>query len=432
MAAEKDERNMRRQNRAEARRAREKELQRQVPKLVAAGVALVLCSVLAWWLQTGRNVRPQEEPTVPTGLSQPAEGETQRPRPQAAETVIHIAAAGDLNVTDRVVASGKIAGGYDYTSAILDVAPLLTNADLTLMNFEGNLYGDTYGTESAAAPRELMQNLADNGVDLLQTANSYAIHKGILGLSATLDAIRSAGMEPVGAWATNAEAEKARGYTIREVRGIKVAVVAFTKGMNNLALPAGSEKCVNLLYDDYATTYQDVAVSKIKKTLQEVAREQPDYTIALVHWGSEFNEEISASQKEIRDLLLDGGVDAILGTHSHLVQKVEYSKENDTLVAYSLGDFFGEGTTAGSNYSIVLDLEITRDNTTGQTRLTNYSYTPIYTLQPEESGEPGLRVVRLDQTVKAYEAGALDAVTEEAYERMTYARQRIDERVRGE
>ena len=54
-------------------------------------------------------------------------------------TVVHVRAAGDLNVTDSVIASGQSATGYDYTAAFRDVAAVLSEADLTVMNFEGKI-----------------------------------------------------------------------------------------------------------------------------------------------------------------------------------------------------------------------------------------------------------------------------------------------------
>lgn len=79
------------------------------------------------------------------------------------------------------------------------------------------------------------------------------------------------------------------------------------------------------------------------------------------------------------------GVDVIIGTHPHTVQAIEYDELAGTLVAYSLGDFFGDASRGGTNYSIILDLEITKDSSTGTTKVTNYSYTPIYTVSEAES-----------------------------------------------
>ena len=159
---------------------------------------------------------------------------------------------------------------------------------------------------------------------------------------------------------------------------------------------------------------------------------ETDYTIAMVHWGSEYNDERSSSQEEIRDLMFQNGVDAIVGTHSHMVQQVVFDREAGTFIAYSLGDFFGDAQKAGTNYSVVLRLEITRDNETGEVKLTDYTCTPVYNMKPEESGEPGLRLVRLNQAIQEYEEGFFNRVPEPLYENMVYCRQKVTSRITGE
>ena len=149
----------------------------------------------------------------------------------------------------------------------------------------------------------------------------------------------------------------------------------------------------------------------------------------MVHWGSEYNDEISASQEKIRKQLQDGGVDIILGTHPHLVQKVDYDPIAKTLVAWSLGDFFGDAVMAGTNYSIILDMEVTRDNATGEVFLSGWEYIPIFTLKPEQSVIGGHRVVRIREAMERYESDFVGRITEEAYSDMEYALKRIEERV---
>ena len=214
-----------------------------------------------------------------------------------------------------------------------------------------------------------------------------------------------------------------------EVEGFRIALVAFTKGMDNLGLPEGSENCVNLLYTDYTTDYKKVDTDGINKVLRKVAEEQPDLTIAMLHWGSENNESISDTQRKIRSIMLSGGVDVILGTHSHLVQEIDFDPEAGTLVAYSLGDFYGDANMPGTNYSLILDLEVSRDADTGDARVVGYDYTPIYTLKPEESAAGGQRVVRIREAMARYETGYLGRVTDETYESMDYALTRLEERV---
>lgn len=422
MALDPEEMKQRRLRRQQQR----KENQRKtVVRLILAGIVLLLCAAVIVITVT-RADKPKDSETTAasqeTGDTAMSDGPT-----EPASTVIHLTAAGDLTVTDSVIASGG--GEYDYTNAFLDVSHLFAQADLSVVNFEGNLSGAPYGTQSGSAPQSLMESLSDSGVDLIQLANSYAINKGMSGLSSTIQGVRSAGMEPLGVFGSNAEYTQKKGYTICQVQGIKIAFVAFTKGMNGLALPAGSEHCVNVLYTDYASTYQTVNTEGINEVLDAAAKESPDITVALLHWGSEYNDTVSASQEKICSLLLDKGVDAIIGSHPHYVQKIDFDQTTGKLVAYSLGDFFGEAQRPGTEYSVLLDLEITKDNTTGKAKITGFSYTPIFTVKEEGKQT---RVVRIREAMAAYEAGYIDKVSAETYAAMAYALQRIDARIAGQ
>ena len=325
--------------------------------------------------------------------------------------------------------AGVAVGGYNYTRAFMDVASTLSDADLTVLNLEGNICGEPYGSDTTSAPRELLDGLRNAGVDLIQMANSCTINNGLIGLTSTLQSIRAAGLEPVGAFASESEFQQSKGYTITEAQGVKVAFVAFTKGLGGRGLPAGNDNLVNILYEDYASTYDKIDRTRITSVLKAVEAEKPDITIALLHWGSEYNDDISDTQKSIVNLMKKQGVDVIIGTHPHTVQAIEYDELAGTLVAYSLGDFFGDASRGGTNYSIILDLEITKDSSTGTTKVTNYSYTPIYTVSEAESADGYRRVVRIDKTVEAWEENYLDKVSQSAKESMVYALDRIEARI---
>ena len=416
MAIDPEELRKRRALRQQQREEKQKKKRKRIRILAIAGAALMAAAVVLIVLLLPKREKEDAQ--------QSATQATQAPEDL---TVIHFAAAGDLNVTDRVVAAGG--GTYDYTGAFLDVAHILADADLTAVNLEGNLCGAPYGSKTRSAPQQMADALSAAGVDLVQLANSYSISHGISGLSDTIDAVRTAGMEPLGVYANQAAYREGKGYTICEVQGIRIAMVAFTKGMDGMALPAGSENCVNVLYNDYESTYQSVDSQGITAVLEAVQREVPDITIAMLHWGSEYNNTISASQERIVSLMQEKGVDAIIGTHSHYVQQMALDEETGMFVAYSLGDFFGDADRAGSEYSVILDLEITKNNTTGQTAITGYNYTPIFTVS--EKGL-ALKVVRLESAMEAYDEGFLDRVSEKTYEDMLYAIERVRARVSGE
>lgn len=432
MAFDKEELNRRRQRRLEQQAQSEK--QRKTETFVLIGIAVFLvvaiACVLVFLLRSRIPQQPQSPGNSQTAQSQPTTTPptTVPPTTQTPDTVIHLAAGGDLNVTDKVVSAGAYQNGYDYSKIFLDVLPALAEADVTMLNFEGGAVGAPYGKDSA--PPELLKALKNAGVDLLQTANSKSVTSGILGLTATLDAIRSAGIEPVGTFASKEEFRKTDGFTMLEIQGIRIAVVAFTKGMDGRGLPQGSEHCVNLLYTDYNSTYQKVDVDGITAVLKKVAKEQPDITIALLHWGSEYNNTVSATQKKICNLMQEQGVDAIIGTHSHYVQQMTFDKKTGQFVAYSLGDFLSDGTQAGTNYSVILDLEITKNGVTGETKITNYTWTPIYLLDETATGG-GMRLLRIPNAIDAYEKEAEGRIGEQDYLAMKNALERIESRITG-
>lgn len=442
MALNPEEMNRRRERREAQRKQQEKERRRLKLTLIAACVVLALCAFAIFSIAQGAsqaraNVSAElsavPETTAPTIQTETTAATESRNTPT--NTVIHLRAAGDLNVTNAVVQSGLSVNGFDFTDAIMDVAAELSCGDVTVLNLEGNICGEPYGTISASAPRELVTALRNAGVDLVQLANSYTVNNGIIGLNQTLQQLRSAGIEPMGAYANDQDYRSAKGYTICNVQGIRVAFVAFTKGLGGMGLPAGNENCVNLLYEDYDSTYKTVDTKKITAILDNVAAEKPDLVVAMLHWGSENSENITTSQEKIISLLQKKGVDVILGTHPHLLQKITFDQMAGTLVAYSLGDFLGDATHDGTNYSIILDVEITKYADSGVTKVTGFSYVPIYTVKDTECiairQEGARRVLRIREAMEAYDGNFVDRITADAYAKMEKALTRIEERIQG-
>ena len=110
--------------------------------------------------------------------------------------------------------------------------------------------------------------------------------------------------------------------------------------------------------------------------------------IAMVHWGSEYDLEISDTQVDIRDLMFKNGVDVIIGSHTHYVGPMEThevktvdGEEKTCFVAYSLGNFIS-GMEKGEHKeeSVILNLEFFKDGNTGEAVISDISYVPLYIL----------------------------------------------------
>jgi poly-gamma-glutamate synthesis protein (capsule biosynthesis protein) len=77
-------------------------------------------------------------------------------------------------------------------------------------------------------------------------------------------------------------------------------------------------------------------------------KEQSDYVIAFVHWGTEGVNYYEDDQEELAEAFVAAGADAIIGGHTHCLQGISYI--DNVPVIYSLGNFwFGSTPQDGVN-----------------------------------------------------------------------------------
>ena len=83
-----------------------------------------------------------------------------------------------------------------------------------------------------------------------------------------------------------------------------------------------------------ATGWDEAQAIEVTKELRKA---HPDaYLIAFLHWGDEYKTQ-NIYQRAFAHVLIDNGVDAIIGSHPHVVQGIElYNKKP---IIYSLGNF---------------------------------------------------------------------------------------------
>ena len=380
----------RRLRRLEQKRRRKMQ-QRMVLGLLALIVVLALVLIV-------RGCRAKPAPT-PVEPSVPEEPVTEPTAPEA-DSVVQLTAVGDIMIYDDILAAAQKAEGvYDFSDCFSAVAAYTMGADLTVGNLELNVCGAPYtGKPDFRAPEALAGTLRDIGFDVLQTANTYSIQNGMTGLSGTISALDAVGIDHVGTYATQAERDTSGGVLLKTVNGVRIAFIAFTKGVNNLTLPEGSEFAVDLLYTDYDSDYSKVAQDAIVQTVKNAVATDADIVIAMLHWGSEYDNTLTDTQKKIETLLLENGVDAIIGTHSHIVGPMETrsvtttdGREKTCFVAYSLSNFYSSmdsSTATNCRDGVILNLSFTKNGETGETALTGVNYTPLY-LMDRGSGADG-------------------------------------------
>lgn len=333
-----------------------------------------------------------------------------------------LAAFGDVMCyNEQIMDALTSSGAYDFSPSFEAIAPYLQSADLTVGNLELNFCGPNssyVGFPNFRAPESLAQTLAEAGVDILQTANTYSLQNGISGLQSTIRYVQEQNMIPLGTYAATIDKRRDEGVQFKTVNGIKFAFLAFTKGMNNMTLPEDADYAADVLFEDYATNYEIINKDGLLRSVEAAKAGGADVIVAMLHWGTEFELKPDAKQEEIAQLLFQNGVDVILGSHSHLVgpmvkkSMVVNGREKEVFVAYSLGNFFSAMTDGTSQDSVILNLEFSMDSETGKVTISDVSYLPVYLIDKGEGADVRYEVL----PIRSAKASSLFSEQDEVFD----------------
>ena len=241
----------------------------------------------------------------------------------------------ETSPTVRLVAVGDVMlGGYCaeqmneqgqlYPFGDPGLAALIAEADIALGNLASPLsrQGDLLeGVTAYRGDPTTAEVLARVGFDVMSVANEHVPAFGPDALLDTVNALRGAGIEAVGAGATR---DVAYAPVVVERNGLTLAVLALNAiGPEELA--ASSEGAGVAWLDD----------SRALWAVAEASREA-DLTVVLCHWGELHAAQATADQITAGEALLGAGADLVIGHHPHTVQAISYQPGG--VVAYSLGD----------------------------------------------------------------------------------------------
>lgn len=233
--------------------------------------------------------------------------------------------AGDIMGHDTQIEAARMMGGgeYDYSSCFRYVEPYIAAADIAIGNLEVTLAGPPYkGYPQFSSPDALADALKNAGFDILVQANNHAVDRGKAGLERTLKVLDSIGLVRSGVFKDSHE-RLVRYPLIIEKNGIRLALLNYTYSTNGIRVTPPN--IVN-----------SIDTAAIREDLQKAATADPDFTIALMHWGSEYQLTENSEQQKLARFLFRNGTDAIIGSHPHVVQPI---RETDgKLVVYSLGN----------------------------------------------------------------------------------------------
>jgi poly-gamma-glutamate synthesis protein (capsule biosynthesis protein) len=218
------------------------------------------------------------------------------------------------------------AGQYDYEPCFRFVRKYFIDADLTIANLELTLGGKPYkGYPEFSAPDALAVALKQAGVDVLVTANNHSLDRRRKGLERTIRVLDSLKFLHTGTFRDTVERMNDYPLVISK-NGITLALLNYTYGTNGI--PVTKPNVVNLI---------DTAL--IRKDLETAKKLNPDITIVFMHWGNEYQSQPSKQQIQLAEFCFAQGASLVIGAHPHVLQPMEWRKEKNQVVVYSLGNF---------------------------------------------------------------------------------------------
>jgi len=331
-----------------------------------------------------------EEPVIFTAPD--TEEDSAAPR----KKTITLVAAGDCMMHNTQIWSGlQEDGSYCFDSFFADIEDLIKEGDYSLINLETPMAGAASGYTGYPAfnsPDAITDTLKDAGFDLIVTANNHAMDRGYQGAIRTLDVLHAAGLDTVGTYKSE---EDSRAFLIKDIKGVKVAFIAYSYSTNGIPVPQDHPYLFNFMDKD-----------KILADIEAV-RPQVDVLVLILHWGVEYMPKPTIEQRNTAYEFLEAGADVILGSHPHVIQNMEVFKvgEKDKFVMYSMGNFISHQQGQKRNSGIVLKIKFTRDIDSGDAFLDQVSYTPTYSHHYYENGKMKFRVVPVEETIQKIKEG---------------------------
>ena len=244
-----------------------------------------------------------------------------------------------------------LAESYDYSSYFSRMGNLISGADYAVANMEFPCGLPPYsGYPSFSAPSSLALEAKNSGIDLFLCANNHIFDRGKEGAFATIDTYEKMDIPYMGVYKDTVAQQKNNPFFVT-LKGIKIAFINFSYGSNS------SSK-------DVAFNRMDSI--EVKKVIRKAFEENADIIIALPHWGEEYSVSTSDNQKVWREMLLREGVNAIVGTHPHVIEPVEVSYDScggiTSVTAYSLGNFISNMSIKNTQLGMVLTLKFVKNN----------------------------------------------------------------------
>lgn len=259
---------------------------------------------------------------------------------------------------------------YNYDDVFQHVRDEISEADLAIVNFEVTLGGPPYkGYPAFSSPAALAIACKNAGIDIFAVANNHSADRGNKGILNTIYRLDSLGIPHTGTF-TDPAARDTLYPMIIEKNGFSLALLNYTYATNGINIPP--PVIVNML--DKSIVSADIEKAKSKN---------PDAIILFLHWGTEYDTIPSKTQTDLADYFFSRGIDLIIGSHPHVIQKMEWTKSStdrkDRIVVYSMGNYVSNQRKTRTDGGTMVRIELAKKADSLYVSDAGYYLTWVYT-----------------------------------------------------
>ncbi len=276
--------------------------------------------------------------------------------------------------------------GYCYDDVFSRMAPLLKQADFAIANLEVTLAGPPYkGYPQFSSPDELVDGLTNSGVNVLVNANNHTVDRHKKGILRTIDVLHNRNIPFAGAY-KDAQNRDTAYPLVLEKNGIRVALLNYTYGTNGIPVPKPT--VVNLI---------DTAL--IRADYNRAMKLDVDEVIAFMHWGLEYKRTPSLKQLKLTKFMHDLGIRLVIGSHPHVLQRMEASFDTDSTIGrvavFSLGNYVSNQRPRYRNGGAVAAINIIKKG--GKTNIADAGYALVWVHRINIDGTNRFRVLPVSE-----------------------------------
>ncbi len=259
---------------------------------------------------------------------------------------------------------------YNYDDVFKYIKPVISEADIAIANFEVTLDGQPYmGYPQFSSPADLAVACKNAGIEYLVNANNHAADRGKKGIINTINKLDSIGIPHTGTFLNSSCRDSLTPLMIHK-NGTSIALLNYTFSTNGIKVP--EPVIVNMLDKEIITN--DVNKAKNKKA---------DIIILFLHWGTEYDTIPSKIQTDLAEYFQSIGVDLVIGSHPHVLQKMVRTKNpvtgKENVVVYSLGNFVSNQRKPKTDGGSMVRVELTKNGDKYRISNAGYYLTWVYT-----------------------------------------------------